>query len=205
MTALAYAFAISYLNQYPSEKVGPSSFACDTTIRNAKFESSLQALAVPVSDEEQIIFDMLNAQNFTLQLDFLNTAALCMKLSIAEVTDTSTTTLHLLSCSNTSGILSAKVLLTDHDIKIKATIDDVQLIGGIRVGFSGDGQTDDSYTLEELNFIQAFYSPSNQTVAQTITIDIAMTKVRNYFVMNRINNLLILYPLFCFLFDYARL
>ncbi|CAF3791136.1 unnamed protein product [Rotaria sp. Silwood1] len=32
ITAMAYAFAISYLNKYPSEKVGPSTFAYDTTI-----------------------------------------------------------------------------------------------------------------------------------------------------------------------------
>ncbi|CAF5147019.1 unnamed protein product, partial [Rotaria sp. Silwood1] len=36
--AMAYAFAMSYLNQYPSEKVGPSTFAYDTTIRNTKFQ-----------------------------------------------------------------------------------------------------------------------------------------------------------------------
>jgi hypothetical protein len=79
---MAYAFAISYLNQYPSEKVGPSTFACDETIRNAKFATNLQALAVPVSDVEQPMFDMLNTQNFTLYLDFINTVSSCRILSV---------------------------------------------------------------------------------------------------------------------------
>ena len=50
MTIMAYVFGISYLNQYPAELVGPSSFACDVDIRNAKYESNLKALAVPVSN-----------------------------------------------------------------------------------------------------------------------------------------------------------
>jgi hypothetical protein len=177
ITAIAYVFGISYLNQYPSEKVGPSNFACDTTIRNAKFDSSLQALAVPISDEEQPMFDMLNNQNFTLQLDFINTAMTCMDLSISEVTDSSTTSLNLSSCSNLNGILSAQVFLPEHDITIVATLNDIQLVGGVRVGLSGPSQENDTYILQELNFIQSFYSSSSLTFAQEATIDMALTKV----------------------------
>ena len=119
--AMAYAFAISYLNQYPAEKVGPSNFACDVTIRNAKFESSLQPLAVPISEEEQAIFDLLDDQNFTLQLDFINTEASCPKLSIVEIIETSTTSLNLLSCANINGILSATVFLSQHDLTLVAS------------------------------------------------------------------------------------
>jgi hypothetical protein len=181
MTAMAYAFAMSYLNQYPAEKVGPSNFACDTTIRNAQFESSLQALAVPISDEEQPIFDLLNEQNFTLRLDFLNTAASCMTLSISEITSTSTTSLSLASCSNVNGTLSATVFLPQHDIELQVIINDIQVVGGVRVGLSGPGQLNDSYTLQELNFLQSFYSRSSGTLAQTATIDMALTKVNRYF------------------------
>jgi hypothetical protein len=56
---MAYAFAFAFLNQYPAERVGPFSFACHLTLRNAKFQSNLQALAVPISDEEQTIFTLL--------------------------------------------------------------------------------------------------------------------------------------------------
>ncbi len=180
MTAMAYAFGISYLNQYPSEKVGPSNFACDTTIRNAKFDSSLQALAVPISDEEQPIFDLLNDQNFTLQLNFINTIASCMKLSISEVTATSTTSLKPSSCSNQNGTLSITVFLPQHDITIEVVIDDIQLVGGVQVGLSGPGQENDSYTLQELNFLETFYSQTAGTLGQDVTIDMALTKVSRY-------------------------
>ncbi|CAF1380842.1 unnamed protein product [Rotaria sordida] len=179
ITAMAYAFAILYMNQYPSEKVGASTFACDTTIRNAKFQTSLQALAVPVSDEEQPMFDLLNEQNFTLYLDFINTLSSCMSLSISEVTDSSTISMNLLSCSNLNGTLSATVFLPQHDIKVTATLNDIQLVGGIRVGLSGPSSISGSDILKELNFRQSFYSQSPRTFTQAAAIDIALTKVVN--------------------------
>ncbi len=177
---MAYAFAMSYMNQYPGEKVGPSTFACDETLRNAKYASSLQALAVPVSDEEQTIFKLLNAQNFTLRLDLINTAASCRRLTIYEVSDSSTTFLPFLSCSDENGTLSATIFLPEHDLTIKANVDDIQLIGGLRVGLSGSGEEQNLYTLKELNFIQAFYILSTRTLAQTVTVNAALTKVRHY-------------------------
>ncbi len=169
-------FSISFLNQYPSEEVGPSTFACDTTIRNAKFETSLQSLAVPVSDEEETIYDWLDNQNFILQIDFINTAAPCMDLSISEVVESSTTSLNF-SCSNQNGTLSATVLLPEHDITIVATLDDIQLVGGIGLGLSGSGQQNDLNTLQDLNFRQTFYSSWAGTLAQQPTIQIGMSKV----------------------------
>ncbi|CAF4949856.1 unnamed protein product [Rotaria sp. Silwood1] len=179
ITAMAYAFAISYLNQYPSEKVGSSTFACDTTIRNAKFQSNLQALAVPVSDEEQPMFNLLNEQNFTFHLEFINTVASCISLSISEVTDSSTISMTLSSCSDINGTLSATVFLPQHDIKLTATLSDIQLVGGVRIGLSGPSSKNGSDALKELNFRQSFYSQSSRTLAQTATIDIALTKVVN--------------------------
>jgi hypothetical protein len=174
---MAYVFAGSYLKQYPAEKVGPSSFACDLTIRNAKFQSDLQALAVPISDEEQPIFTLLNEQNFTFQLEFINTNASCMKLSIFQVIESSTIPLNLSSCSDLNGILSVTVSLLQHAITIEAILDDIQLVGGVRIGLLGPGQQNGLYSLQELNFIQSIYSPSAQTLAQQVTIDIALTKV----------------------------
>jgi hypothetical protein len=174
---MAYAFAISYLNQYPSEKVGPSTFACDETIRNAKFATNLQALAVPVSDVEQPMFDMLNTQNFTLYLDFINTVSSCRILSVVEVVESSTTSLPLISCSDSNGTLSASVFLPQHDIIIRATLSDIQLVGGVRVGLSGPSVQNDTYALQELDFRQPFYSLSAGTLAQTATISMALTKV----------------------------
>jgi len=177
MTAMAYAFAISFLNQYPSEKVGPSNFACDTTIRNAKFATSLQALAVPVSDEEQPIFDMLNEQNFTLHLSFINTLATCRLLTISEISASSTISLGYTSCTDQNGTLSAKISLPQHDIKVQAVIDDIQLVGGVKVGLSSPSLQNDPYSLQGLNFTQTFYSKTAQTLAQEAVLELAITKV----------------------------
>ncbi|CAF4570430.1 unnamed protein product [Rotaria sp. Silwood2] len=178
IACMAYGFAISYLNQYPSEKVGPSSFACDTTIRNAKYWSQLQALAVAVSDEEEPIFDMLDEQDFTLYLELINTAADCSQFSIEQVDDSSTIELSLLSCSNMNGTLSASVMLTDHELTISAVLSDIPLIGGIQLGLRGNGLQNGLYTLQDVDFRKTFYSQSNQTLAQKVTIKISITKVR---------------------------
>jgi hypothetical protein len=103
-----------------------------------------------------------------------------MKLSISEVTDSSTISLNLSSCSNINGTLSATVFLPEHAITLQVVLNDIQLVGGMRIGLSGPGQDNGLYSLLELNFIQAFYSPSGQTLAQTATIDMALTKVCNH-------------------------
>ncbi|CAF3339280.1 unnamed protein product [Rotaria socialis] len=178
-TAMAYAFANSYLNQYPSESVGPSNFACDTTIRNAQFATNLQALAVPISSDQQTIFDLLNQQNFTLYLQFINTAASCASLTISQVTDSATVSLRFLSCSHVNGTLLARVLLPEHDIKITATLSEVQVVGGIMVGLDGPSAETEFCSLKELNFRQSFYSPSAETLAQAATISMGLTKAIN--------------------------
>ena len=178
MTVMAYYFAVSFMNQYPAEEVGPSMFACDETIRNAKYSSTLQSLAVPISNVEQPIYDMLGNQNFTMNLEFLNTEILCLSLSVQETIESLTTDLPLLFCSNTDGILTASVPLTRHDVTLQIVLDDVQLVSGFRLGISASGLRQDLYTLQELNFRQVFTSPTS-TLAQKATIQLAMTKVIN--------------------------
>ena len=177
ITGLAYYFALSYLNQYPAEKVGPSTFACDETLRNAKFQSNLQARAVPVSDVEQPMFDLLDNQNFTMNVDFLNTAFSCDKVSIVEVIESSTSSLVPSSCMATNGILSLSVPLPQHDVTVRFVLADVQLIGSVRMGLSGVGDEGEMYTLQEVNFRQVFSSSSGRTLAQTATVKMEVTKV----------------------------
>ncbi|CAF1587354.1 unnamed protein product [Didymodactylos carnosus] len=64
LVSFAYSFSNSYLNQYPIENVGNSNFACDRSIRNAKFDTSLQSLGIPATENEQTMFDLLNEQTF---------------------------------------------------------------------------------------------------------------------------------------------
>ena len=177
ITAMAYRFAISYLNQYPAENVGPSSFACDETIRNAKFDSNMKALAVPISEMERPIFDALNKQNFTLHVAFINTGATCMKVSIVEVIESSTYALPNVSCDATNGIVSIRAIMPQHKITVRAIVNDIQLIGGMRVGLSGPGQETKLYTLQELTFNRLFVGDAAKTLAQQPTIQLEVTKV----------------------------
>lgn len=178
ISIMAYIFSISYMNQYPIETARGARFVCDSSLHNAQFESKLQALAVPLSTEEQVIFDMLNAQNFTMHFEFINTALSCMMVSIYEVTDASTVSLPI-ACSSNNGTLALSARLTDQDTKLKIIASDIQLIGAIRIGVSATGLVQDLYTLRDLNFSRVIYSTAVQTLAQAATVEVAMTKVIN--------------------------
>jgi hypothetical protein len=102
LVSFAFAFSAGYSMQYPSEKVGPSSFACDTDIRNAKFDTSLLSLSIPPSEEEQVMFDLLDEQQFHLHIDLLDTLFACSSLSVNQVLGsgrTSATSLSMTSCN----------------------------------------------------------------------------------------------------------
>ena len=177
ITVMAYRFALAYLNQYPAENVGPSSFACDETIRNAKFDSNMKALAMPSSEMERPIFDALNKQTFTLHVAFINTGATCMKVSIVEVIESATYALPNVSCDATNGIVSIRAIMPQHKITVRAIVNDIQLIGGMRVGLSGPGQETKLYTLQELTFNRLFVGDAAKTLAQQPTIQLEVTKV----------------------------
>ncbi|CAF1373622.1 unnamed protein product [Adineta ricciae] len=49
LVSFAFTFSNGYLNQYPVETETLSSFACDTSIRNAKFDTNLLPLSIPPS------------------------------------------------------------------------------------------------------------------------------------------------------------
>ena len=60
LVCFAYAFPIGYVRQYPAKQVAPSTFACDPSLRDVKYETDLKSLAVPISAEERPMFDLLN-------------------------------------------------------------------------------------------------------------------------------------------------
>ena len=190
ITGMAYRFAVSYLSQYPAESVGPSSFACDDTIRNAKFESSLKSLAIPLSEVEEPIFEALKKQKFTLKLELINTAVLCPKISMVEVAESFEYWFSDLKCEENNGTISMRVLLPQHTINLRLTIRDVQLVGGLRVGLTGPGEEKKLHTLQELNFNQAFFSDTAETLAQKATIQLAVTKVRTLFLIAKTNRII---------------
>jgi hypothetical protein len=179
LVSFAFAFSSGYLGQYPVETAGPSNFACDTTIRNSKFDTSLLSLAIPPSDNEQIMFNLLNSQTFSLHVDFLNTLAACACVSAAQILGggISTSSLSIDTCTSSSnGTLSLSLTLPYQGMTVQLVIADIQLIGAVRLGLSGDEVVGELQTLKGLNFRQTF-SIDDRTLAQNVNINLQLTKV----------------------------
>jgi hypothetical protein len=179
--SFALVFSTGYSNQYPAEKTNPSSFACDTTIRNAQFDTNLLSLAIPLSEEEQIMFDLLNNQQLELHIDLLNTLVKCASLSTSQVLGggISTSTIAMTSCvDDPNGTLSAIITLPYQGMTVQLVIADIQLIGAVRIGLSGNGVESEYHVLRDLNFRQTF-SVNDGTLAQTGTINLQLTKAIN--------------------------
>ena len=123
------------------------------------------------------IFDALNKQTFTLHLDFINTATSCESVSIVEVIKPFTYPLPGVFCEARNGIVSVRALLPQHKITTRAILNDIQLVGGVRVGLSGPGQESGFNTLRELSFNRIFVSDAAKTLAQQPTIQLGVTKV----------------------------
>ena len=66
-------FGSVFIVKYPIETSTDADFACDTSLTNAQLTSSLELLATIKSDEETPIFNMLDAQQFTMTVNFIQT------------------------------------------------------------------------------------------------------------------------------------
>jgi hypothetical protein len=179
----AYIFSNSYLNQYPIESVGESSFACDRSLRNAKFSSSLQLLAaVDTSVEgQQKMFDLMNQQVFTLHVLFVNTLFQCNELQVLETYNFVTFSLPF-QCSfdSINSVISVNVNLTAQLTTIQFIISSNGTAGGLKIGLFGKEilSDDNKYTVQELAFQEPF-AVLNQTLEQLPTIEIQLIKVLN--------------------------
>ena len=128
-------------------------------MRNTKFSTSMQMAKPHQLKEIQPIFDLLNAQPFTISIDFINTAFTCSDtLLVQRIIAYTLTKLPVSSCSMSynNSIVSLSVPLPSHDISILLTLPGLKTIGAIRLGLYGpansyeDGRYDKAYTLELL-------------------------------------------------------
>jgi hypothetical protein len=172
----AYTFSAAFYREYPSENSGSLALGCSETVRNAKYESGLQSLSIPVSKEEEPIFNLLNQQHFILRLDLLNTIASCKSLSVQQIPAPSSGKF-IFNCTDSSGILSAAVELPYQKVVIKWILDDIAFIGAVRISLTAHDKEDKLNQLKELNFSQTLFDVFNRTLAQTTTINVEMTKV----------------------------
>ena len=86
---IIYGFWFSSLfhTRYPIETSLDADFACDTSLRNTQFSSALQLLATIKSDEEKPIFDLMDRQNFTLSVGFIQTSYTCKQVNTQVMYD----------------------------------------------------------------------------------------------------------------------
>jgi hypothetical protein len=179
----AYVFSSKYYRLYPIENTSlTANFACDQSIRNSKFDTTLQSLAVPLaSGELQKIFNSLNNQEFYLNVAFLNTAFSCSDdITVAYQLGTKWKALDIISCNYSSYILSMSVLLPYKVITVRFSLPTIYTVGGFRMGISGSGEIDSEsgLTLKGLNFSQTF-SQTAVMLGQTVNLSMKLTKVIN--------------------------
>ncbi|UJR16646.1 hypothetical protein I4U23_003546 [Adineta vaga] len=184
----AYSFSNSYLHQYPIEQVTRnSSFACDVTLRNAKFSTSTQKRwdSRHTTKESQSMFDLLNAQPFTLNIDLVQTAFTCDDFFyVQRLHGNKVISLSITKCemNYNDTILSLAILLPVHEINVQLILPGLKTIGAIRVGLSGPSAEADNgrFQLVELKFASTFLSSSlNQVLAESIIFPIELTQVIN--------------------------
>ena len=128
---------------YPIEKIASdSSFACNVTLRNAKFSTTVQKVPNSRSSikDIQAMFDMLGSQPFILNIDLVQTAFTCNdSLLIQRLAGYTLTSLSILKCQTScnGSILSITISLPVHEISVQLILSGLKTIGAIRLGLSG--------------------------------------------------------------------
>ncbi|CAF2152997.1 unnamed protein product [Rotaria magnacalcarata] len=174
LVAQAYNFSTKFVAQYPAEKVGDSNFACDISLRNAVFETVLQSLAIPRSNDESVIYDMLTNQQWTLHVNLLNTEVACSSMSSNQFIDGLLVPINFIACSENNSTVKSSFLVPHDVATIQFIINDIKPIGGVKIGMTGPGTENNTSILKELGFSQAFYN-SNRTLAQTASVALQLT------------------------------
>ncbi|CAF3735698.1 unnamed protein product [Adineta steineri] len=174
-------FAADYHQLYPIETSGPMHASCDTTMRNANFDNALQ---LPLSNPDGSrwpIFDMLDAQPFTMSLDLINTGAHCENITIQQ----NKPGINYLTLSNLSCLiqpddvtLTATFPLPSHQLEVQLNVSGVYFIGGIRLCLRGPGIINGSSTLQTLDTCTLLFT-TNETLARTSTVSVSLIKVIN--------------------------
>ncbi|UJR16927.1 hypothetical protein I4U23_003825 [Adineta vaga] len=184
----AYAFSNAYLHQYPIEELKVNnSLACDVTLRNAKFTTTTQKRSDPrrTTKESQVIFDLLDSQLFTLNIDLIQTAYTCAdNFHIQRNNGYKTTLISITKCmmKYNDTILSLAIELPAHEINVKLVLTGIKTIGAIRIGLSAPSAyvEDGRFTAMKLNFASTFVSSSlAEVLAESTTFPIELTKIIN--------------------------
>jgi hypothetical protein len=178
LVACTCKFAVEFYNLYPKEKETGSYFACDSTLVNAVFESSIKSLGLRRNSEEKKMLDLLNEQNFTLNVDFVNTLIDCDAAELQGLFGTTWLTLRWSDCVNINSTLSISIPLPHHHISVRILLADINTIGGLRIGLYGDQHINENCTLKKLYFCKSFYK-NGYVLGKNIPFFLTLTKVIN--------------------------
>jgi hypothetical protein len=184
LVAFAYTFSTAYLQRYPIEQVHEDAIlACDQSLTNAQFSTGLMLIGIPPSDDEAPIFALLDAQPFTLSIDFINTLFKCTDITVTQIKDVSLP-MTLSSCNDSDSSISLSLLLPSRSINLQVQLTGMNTVGGLRIGLTGPGAEmendtlDGVYTLVDLLFAQTLTSPG-RLLTQQPSCTIQVTKVIN--------------------------
>ena len=179
----SYIFSSDFLNQYPIETALPSKLACDTTIRNTRFDTNFQSLSTALSNHEQNMFTLLDQQQFILTIDFINTKQKCDEVSVTQMTHANLKAIAF-NCTYNRSMLSVSIALDSHIRSMNYKFNRAKQIGGFRISLHGKehGTSDTTgkykYYIRELDFMQSFLS-NNHTLASDPTVELSLTRIIN--------------------------
>ncbi|CAF1332796.1 unnamed protein product [Adineta ricciae] len=184
LVSFAYSFSNAYFHRYPIEDLkNEATFACDPTLKNSQFSSSLMALVVPPNDDEIPLFSLLDSQPFTLHIDFVNTLFKCTDITALQLKDT-TLPMLISSCHDEGGSVSISLALPTHLIKMQILLEGTNTIGALRIGLEAHGVEEENETFEvdykvfDLMFAQALFV-SGRVLTQQPSCVLTLTKVIN--------------------------
>ncbi|CAF1234250.1 unnamed protein product [Adineta steineri] len=178
----SFWFAALFLKKYPLETSTDATFVCDTSLRNAQYSSSLQLLTTIKTDQQAPIFDMLDMQDFTMTISFIQTGYTCNDVAAQENVGTYSVSLQYGNCTiqPDNATLTVIYRVPYHQITMQINLTGLYYIGGILICLTGPRITNNSswYTVQEMNYCQ-FYFTSDQTIGETTEIYFSLTKVIN--------------------------
>ncbi|CAF2751609.1 unnamed protein product [Rotaria sp. Silwood2] len=178
----SFWFGTVFVIKYPVETSTDSYFVCDTSLRNTQFSSALQLLATIKSNDETPIFNMLDMQEFTMTVNFLQTGYNCDDVTAQENIGTYSVLIPRTNCTvqSDNATLTVVYRVPYHQMTIQINLTGSSYIGGVFIclGGSRSSSNDSTYVVQNLDYCQLFFT-SDQTLSQTTEINFALTKVIN--------------------------
>jgi hypothetical protein len=111
-------------------------------MRNAQFSTTMQKLSNlrSFTKDIQLMFDMLNNQQFILNIDLIQTAYTCNdSIIVDQLVGYTLTQLSISNCqtSQNGSILSLTIPLPTHSIDLRLMLPGIKTVGAIRLGLNG--------------------------------------------------------------------